>query len=220
MTEREKIDALIESHISRTKKKSLIYGVGLYDVAFPKEIVIEGKLYSHRAHTVRANILQRCYRPQTEQACRTYAGCSVAGEWLRFSNFLVFWKENYREGYHLDKDLLLPGNKIYGPEYCVFVPRALNNFTTDHGSARGQYPQGVNWNKRDKRFQVGINCNGKRKSLGYFSNANEAHAAWCSAKLELAQGWKATCDKIHPGLFDGLMNKVRLMCHCRGLDVV
>ena len=53
-------------------------------------------------------MLSRCYKPHTEQLEHSYAGCTVAEEWLRFSNFLAFWKENYRDGYVLDKDLLHP----------------------------------------------------------------------------------------------------------------
>jgi len=30
------------------------------------------------------------------------------------------------EGKHLDKDILIPGNKIYSPDRCIFVSSLIN----------------------------------------------------------------------------------------------
>ena len=91
-------------------------------------------------------------------------------------------------GKALDKDILHPGNKVYGPDTCVFVQTELNNFLTDHGSDRGEYPIGVNWNKRAGKLHARC-CNpftGKRESLGLFSCPGAAHEAWRRRKHELA----------------------------------
>lgn len=45
--------------------------------------------------------------------------------------------------------------------------------------------KGVSFHSRNKRFYAEIKVNGKRKYLGYFDSAQEAHAAYCVAAIEL-----------------------------------
>ncbi|HAZ4787766.1 TPA: hypothetical protein J4786_003203 [Citrobacter amalonaticus] len=202
------IDHFLESKISRKKKKRLICGIGCFDVDFPCGIWIDGKCHHHSAYDVWRHMLQRCYKPNTEQDARIYAGCIVCDEWFYFSNFLAFWKAYYREGFALDKDLLHPGNKTYSPEHCVFIPQALNNFGADHTRARDELPQGVDWFKSRGTYRARIRINGKAKHLGLFSSAQEAHTAWHAARMQQARDWKPVCDEIHPDLHAGLMQKV------------
>ena len=48
------------------------------------------------------------------------------------------WFDNpvngYKEGYSLDKDILVKGNKIYSPETCCFVPQDVNILFTKRTS--------------------------------------------------------------------------------------
>jgi hypothetical protein len=93
------------------------------------------------------------------------------------------WEEN-----QLDKDVLVPGNKVYSPFTCVFLPRHLNLFMTDSGAARGKWPIGVSWYKSRGKLRA-ICCNpftGANEYLGLFSCPNEAHEAWRRRKHELA----------------------------------
>ncbi|MDH7629243.1 hypothetical protein QHE53_21315, partial [Aeromonas salmonicida] len=69
-----------------------------------------------------------------------YNPSTVCDEWLQFSNFLVWWKDNYIEDFELDKDfksLVLFGNphhKLYSPETCQFIPKWMNLVhRTKHG---------------------------------------------------------------------------------------
>lgn len=84
------------------------------------------------------------------------------------------------EGNQLDKDILHPGNKQYGPETCVFVTRKLNMFLVDQGSVRGEWPLGVYWNSEDRRFQSQCSnpFTGKHEYLGRFDSPEAAHDAW------------------------------------------
>lgn len=56
-----------------------------------------------------------------------YQGVSVA--WENKSDFYQWFNENWDPShpeYQLDKDILVPGNKVYGPDTCCFVPQWLN----------------------------------------------------------------------------------------------
>lgn len=92
------------------------------------------------------------------------------------------------EGKHLDKDILRPANKVYGPDACVFVPGQLNAFLNDRGAARGEYPIGVTWNRQRGKLLARC-CNPftrKLEHLGYFTDSAEAHEAWRARKHQHA----------------------------------
>ena len=136
------------------------------------------------AYNTWRKILQRAYCPKYHAGKPTYIGCSVAEEWLEYQNFAQWFEahEYSNHDYELDKDLLIPGNKIYAPDRCVFVPRQLNSLLNDSGASRGQYKQGVSFNKRDNKFQAHVNINGKKKHLGLFDCPNEAYIVYRKAK--------------------------------------
>jgi hypothetical protein len=92
------------------------------------------------------------------------------------------------EGKHLDKDILLPGNKMYSPDTCIFVSPALNTFLIDCGAAKGKWPIGVCWNKRFGKFaaQCSNPFTGKRGHIGNFNCPEKAHEAWRARKHEHA----------------------------------
>ncbi|MGY3953812.1 hypothetical protein ACW5WG_21455, partial [Aeromonas salmonicida] len=80
---------------------------------------------------------RRCYYNRNTTK---YNPSTVCDEWLQFSNFLVWWKDNYIEDFELDKDfksLVLFGNphhKLYSPETCQFIPKWMNLVhRTKHG---------------------------------------------------------------------------------------
>lgn len=90
---------------------------------------------------------------------------------------------NYIEGFELDKDILVKGNKVYSPETCCFVPKEVNSFFTRCNKARGEYPVGVV--KSNNKFRARIGAN--RKSLGTFNTPEEAFNAYIVAKKEGAK---------------------------------
>lgn len=109
-------------------------------------------------------MLRRCYDPKTHQKRPTYIGCEVCEEWHNFQNFAKWFDENYYEiegeQMHLDKDILVKGNKIYSPETCVFVPRGINTMFTKNDSKRNGLPIGVSKNGKTNKFRVML---GKKK---------------------------------------------------------
>ena len=72
------------------------------------------------------NMLERCYGPGHEVKFPHYIGCTVVPEWHNFQVFAAWFDDNYVEGYELDKDIKVPGNRVYGPDTCIFVTQAEN----------------------------------------------------------------------------------------------
>jgi hypothetical protein len=141
----------------------------------------------------------RCYNHAVHKRDKTYIGCRVSKAWRKFSIFNSWFNTNYVPGYHLDKDIIKPGNKIYGPKRCRFVPVALNALLTDHRNARGAYPQGVSFDKG--RLVSKINIYGKAKILGRFSleDVAVASSSYREAKAnyikQVAKKYKSSVSK-------------------------
>ena len=159
-------------------KNKLVQGVGIND--FPAPIKVNGR--DIKSYNLWKSVLQRCYSVDCQMKHPTYIGCSVVKEWHSFSRFERWFTENYIDGYHLDKDILVPGNKVYSAGTCVFVSREINGLLTDCRAARGAYPLGVNFHKVNKRYIASIHTESVLRYLGSFSTALEAHQAWQLAK--------------------------------------
>lgn len=152
------------------------------------------------------DMLVRCYSAKYQESKPTYAGCTVSEDWLTFSNFKAWMEKQDWEGKHLDKDLLLEGNKVYSADTCVFVTQTVNSFTTDSGAARGGWLIGVNLHKPTGKFLSRCRNPFTKKSdhLGLFTCEQEAHKAWLKRKLELAHELAAiqTDQRIAKALID------------------
>ncbi len=72
------------------------------------------------------NMFDRCYHENADTLYPCYKGCSVSEEWHNFQNFAKWYEENYVEGYQLDKDIKVEGNRVYGPTTCMFVQSQKN----------------------------------------------------------------------------------------------
>jgi len=184
--------------VNGMKTKKLVYGVGTNDAGYvteKKETIgyEDGKqkqnlVWACPYYQSWKNMLDRCYSDKYQERRPTYKGCTVSDEWLTFSNFKSWMDMQEWEGNHLDKDLLIEGNKIYSAETCVFVTPSVNTFTIDSGAARGEWLIGASWHKASKKFHS--RCNNpftkKYEHLGRFTCEQEAHQAWMKRKLELA----------------------------------
>lgn len=185
-------------------KRKLVRGVGINDADYVtqvKQYVLEenGKqkqvlVWRCPYYTKWCNLLDRCYSHSTQDKQPTYKDCTVCEEWLTFSNFRTWMEQQDWEGKHLDKDLLVSGNKIYSPDTCCFISQSLNNFIVESKKLRGKWPIGVCWDKQHGRFRALCRNPFTKKLtfLGLFSAAEDAHFAWleCKAKWanELANG--------------------------------
>lgn len=107
------------------------------------------------------SMLQRCYR-ENSISWERYGGngVTVAEEWHNFQNFAE-WYESYKykeDGWHLDKDILIKGNKLYCKESCCIVPRIINQSLVSRVGLRGEYAIGVTWDEKASRYSVMLNA--------------------------------------------------------------
>lgn len=165
-------------------KRSLVFGVGDNDADYKVYPTINGKQVKCPFYRVWENMLQRCYSEEYQRRRPTYLNCTVSDDWHSFMIFRGWMEKQNWQGMHLDKDILVEGNKIYAPKYCRFVSRAINALLVDKGRARGEYPIGVYMDKRNGRFEAHCSVIGKGKHLGYFDTPTDAHNAWRAAKAE------------------------------------
>lgn len=108
--------------MARKSKESIVYGVGINDADYQ---VSKGSwrcpFYKHWK-----NMLARCYSPAFQRNQPLYIGCSVDPRWHRFSHFRAWMETQDWEGKQLDKDRKVLGNKVYGPDTCLWLTRKEN----------------------------------------------------------------------------------------------
>lgn len=196
----------------------LVYGVGINDADYVvqiKEIVgykdngkiIEKLIWVCPFYVRWLGMLQRCYSESWLVKYPTYRGCSTIPEWHHFIGFRGWMEKQDWEGKQLDKDILFSGNKIYGPEACVFVDQKVNKFFNNYKNGRGKFPIGVCLDKKSGRFKA-QGCDiemGKRKTLGYFDTPEEAHQAWLAFKLE--QAYILAAEQTDPRVAKALIDR-------------
>ena len=87
-------------------------------------------------------MINRCYNVKRLEKFPTYKNTTVCDEWLIYSNFSLWFNENYKSGYVLDKDII-GGTDVYSPKTSAFVPPIINTCILDNKNATLQYPLGA-----------------------------------------------------------------------------
>ena len=172
-------------------------GVGIYKSKVGNKNTVEYRYWK--------SMCDRCYSEKHQEKQPTYKDVSVCEEWHNFQVFAQWFEENWKphmEGWHLDKDILVKGNKIYSPETCCFLPVQINSLLVKRNSERGDYPIGVQ--KRGKRFRSCLNAIGQ---LGTFDTVEEAFLVHKLAKEQrikvVADEWR---EKITEPTYIALIN--------------
>ena len=179
---------------------------------------ILGAKYSSRVNGVLTkeydlwySMLRRCYSDTSKKKNPTYEGCEVSDNFKSYEYFYEWCQKQIgfnNEGWHLDKDLLIKGNKVYSEDSCVFIPQEINKVLINCTASRGEYLIGVYWCKKGKAFKAQISKNkGSPEHLGYFNTELEAFNAYKEAKetyiKEQAEKWKSQIDER---AYNALMN--------------
>lgn len=172
----------------QNNKLKLVQGVGINDYDGAVSWVENGKQITCKIYYTWSGILSRCNPNNHKTISKSYAGVTVCNEWLSFSEFRQWMSRQDYYGKYLDKDILSCGKKVYSPETCVFVSMETNSFLVDRLACRGEWPLGVYYRKKEKKFIAKCNNNNikAQEVLGMYTDPWDAHAAWKKRKNELA----------------------------------
>ena len=183
-----------------------------YPKVYGKGYVGVGKYDSktHRgAYNIWKGVLQRVYTTRHP----SYNNTGVCNDWHNFQNFADWCysqkffnaKDIKGKSYHLDKDILNTGIKIYSPETCCFVPSEINGLLIMYNTANkpSDLPLGVKFepptNGGNARYSSKLSVGGrKNKYLGYFNTQEDAFQVYKEARKsyikEVAEKWKGKID--------------------------
>lgn len=146
----------------------------------------------------------RCYGTHHTKA---YDGCEVCDEWKTYSNFKDWFEKHYVKGYHLDKDILVKGNKIYSPDTCCFVPQRINSLLIRPCAKKHKYKPGVC--EHYDKFQAQMQTLNGHVFIGTFGTEDEAFYAYKNAKESYIKGVARdyySRGAITENIYNALMN--------------
>ena len=175
-----------------------VYDIGIIGDKYPSRI--NGR--NTKEYMLWCSMLKRCYSDTCKKKQPIYEGCEVSENFKSYEYFYE-WCHNQIgfgvKGWHLDKDLLIKGNKVYSETTCVFIPAEVNTLLVKSDKIRGNHPIGVYWRNTKKAFVAQVNKGkGKQEYLGSFNTEIEAFNAYKGIKenylKELANKWKGEID--------------------------
>ena len=188
----------------------LVYGVGIKGDKYPTR---QGRHL--KEYQTWVNIFVRCFDEKYKVGNPSYNGCSVSDNFKSYTFFYEWCQtqvgfntvDENRKTWHLDKDLLFKGNKVYSEDACVFLPQRVNMILTSCKAVRGDNPVGVIFHSRDKVFIARCQFKGKNKHLGTYRNKEDAFVAYKTFKeayiKEVANEYRTQID---PRAYEALMN--------------
>jgi hypothetical protein len=135
---------------------------------------VNGKSVPCPKYALWGHILRRCYRPYGYNAV-TYKGVTVHPDWLfrsKFTEWLNSQPQNNWQELQIDKDLLVKGNKVYGPDTCCFLTNLENGVFRPLSSDRLGCATFYKVGNRKKPWRSRMCRN--MDNIGYFSTKEEA----------------------------------------------
>ena len=151
-----------------------LFGVGIVD-----KQDIDKKVYK-----IWQSMLERCYSKKYKSKYPTYENC-IASEYFKYYSHFEKWCYQQvgfdNEGWHLDKDLLIKGNKVYSEDTCVFLPKEINLIFGKKTKTRS-YKTGVRFDKRYGKYSVRIHTHKGRVCFGGYTTESEAYNKYVEEK--------------------------------------
>lgn len=196
----------------------LVYGFGINDTTESCTYYDNGIQKRHQWYRKWIEMIRRCHSVKKQAENPSYIGCTVSDEWKYLSDFKE-WYDSHVQGnvqeYQLDKDLLIPNNKVYSPDTCVIVPQRLNSLITKRDADRGQYPIGVRFRNHTRTRKFVSECRyydltrGKsiKKHLGYYATPEEASSAYVEYKINVIEHYIPQVDQLT--ISDEMKEKVK-----------
>jgi hypothetical protein len=161
----------------------------------------DGKRYDNPIYNHWRNMLKRAFDPNHHARYPTYIGTTISDEFMTFSNFDSWYRNQYGcdKGWHVDKDVKGSG-KHYSADTCILIPGALNLLLTDRDAERGGFPSGVVWNEPRGKLQAMVSENGKYQpgTQPRFDDVIEATEYVIKLKRDIAERTVARTIPGHP----------------------
>lgn len=182
------------------KWKRTVFGIG-YLGCNDADAVRDNYIYSKWA-----NMMQRCYDEETHRLKPYYAPCTAEIEFQNFSNYREWHKENAMgdRKVDLDKDILLPGNTVYGSETCSLIPHFTNTIFENRGSDTN-----IVLNNDTSKYDVTMSILGKREEVGSFDTEEEAKQGFINYKQDYIRKYAKKCKgKVPHKTYEAMVNWV------------
>lgn len=183
-----------------------VHGVGIAGA----ESIVDEKGEKLKEYSLWCSMLQRCYDEKKHKELPSYTDCTVSENFKYFPYFKDWCNKQIGfnvEGFALDKDILVKGNKVYSEDTCCFVPYEINGIFPKCDRSRGEYLLGVYYNKRRGMFTSSLCVSGKQLHLGGFETELDAFLAYKTAKeARIRNKTLAYKESICPRVYDALMN--------------
>lgn len=168
-----------------------------------------------REYTLWNSMMTRAYDEKYHKNHVSYKKTKVKKDWFNYQTFAEdinsiygfdFKDENGRY-YHLDKDILSKGKKVYSKDTCLFIPSKINTFLNQNKTKEGGLPTGVKYRHQDGRYEARISIEGELIYLGSCLTIELARDLYVKARnkraKELAVFYK---DKVDQRVIDMLEN--------------
>lgn len=88
----------------------------------------------------------------------TYKDVSISKEWWNYQNFAKWYNNNRydvpNDKLRLDKDILVPGNKLYSEQTCCLIPDRINQIFKQYQPKADGLPTGVT--REYNRYRIRI----------------------------------------------------------------
>lgn len=160
-----------------------------------------------------ARIIKRCY----QTTCKDYpiyggAGVTVDKEWHNFQNFAEwFYKEPHsqRDGYKLDKDLMVFGSKIYSEGTCSFVSNRVNCILNLNYNLKNKLPIGVTFDINCRKYRTNSHLENRVVYRGCYDCPDIAFDAYCKYKYEVIKDLaelEYSLGNINENVYNTLIN--------------
>lgn len=148
-------------------------------------------------------------RVKNRKGLIAYRGVSVSEEFMDFQLFAhwLYSQPNYDRTFHLDKDILVKGNRVYSPNTCCLVPSEINSLMVLQNSKRGALPVGVVCRGNGERYAARLSIDGKQTYLGTCDDPREAFLLYKKNKeLLIKQKAEKYREVLIPNCYNSLIN--------------
>lgn len=170
--------------LNKQKMFATIAGWGINDADYKVRTVVNGKVTLCPFYRKWITIISRAYSEKSAVYRPPLVGNSIHSDWKYFSAFKLWMESKVWFGLEIDKDIIVKGNKEYGPTTCCFVPKYINMLISPNNKNSTGLPLGAVASAGCVGRYNATSQGGKSQYLGSFGDPMEAHRVWCLAKAK------------------------------------